>query len=181
MSLFGDFPDDEPVGGRPTRPKASPLDDESNPVRTTSTSLFADDVGDGRNSPWAFPTPKKNSARGSLVKQLLATDVPESYVDAYDDLLQSGARAGNGVSLDAAKELLVSSGLSEGERAKVLGTVLPGGADGGQESLERGEFNVLLALVGLAQEGEDITLDGVDERRRSQFPSNLAIEMLEHH
>jgi sorting nexin-8 len=26
---------------------------------------------------------------------------------------------------------------------------------------------VLIALVGLAQEGEDVTLDGVDERRKS--------------
>ena len=42
-------------------------------------------------------------------------------------------------------------------------------SSGGQLSdLGRTEFNVLLALIGLAQEHEDITLDGVDERRKSQ-------------
>ena len=35
-------------------------------------------------------------------------------------------------------------------------------------SLSRNEFNVLLALIGLAQEGEITSLDSVDERRRSK-------------
>ncbi|KAI0399884.1 hypothetical protein F4802DRAFT_587416 [Xylaria palmicola] len=38
---------------------------------------------------------------------------------------------------------------------------------GGEVSLGRDEFNVLLALIALAQEGEPVSLDSVDERRRN--------------
>jgi sorting nexin-8 len=39
--------------------------------------------------------------------------------------------------------------------------------------LGRGEFSVLLALVGLAQEGEDLTFDAVDDRRKSELALKL--------
>ncbi len=45
-----------------------------------------------------------------------------------------------------------------------MGIIAPGG---GEIALGRGEFSVLLALIGLAQEGDAISLDSVDERRRS--------------
>jgi sorting nexin-8 len=170
MSLFGD--DDVPA-----RTRSSGLfDDEPKTGRKQNSSLFADDFNDTGDSPWTFPTPKK-AARGSLVKTLLpATDVPESYVDAFDSLVSSGSGAGNGVSVDGVKEVLRGSGIDSAEQAKILETVLPAGQDSAA-GLGRGEFNVLFALIGLAQEGEDITLDGVDERRKSELdgPSHYTI------
>jgi len=161
MSLFGD--DD-----LPSRPKQSALfDDDPKPTSMAGSSLFADDFNDGANSPWAF-TPKK-AARGTLVKTLLpATDVPESYIDAYDALLALGDRMGAGISLAGAKKLLGESGLHADTQAKILDIVVHPGRDS-TAGFGRSEFNVLLALIGLAQEGEDVTLDSVDDRKRSEF------------
>ncbi|OCT44774.1 Sorting nexin mvp1 [Cladophialophora carrionii] len=156
MSLFGSSPTE-----------AAPLNSKSlfgdEPARAPAvSSLFADDGGD---SPWSMPTPKKN-ARQNLVKNLLpATDVPESYVDAYDAVLKANERTGVGIGLAGVKRLLQSSNLSEQEQSKILNFVIPGGQESAN-GVGRSEFNVLLALIGLGQEGEDITLDGVDERRR---------------
>ncbi|KAF1957941.1 hypothetical protein CC80DRAFT_491264 [Byssothecium circinans] len=157
MSLFGDE-------DQPSRPKQSSLfDDDPKPA---GNSLFADDLeGSGDDSPWGFPTPKK-AARGSLVKSLLpASDVPDSYIDAFDSLLEADGGAGNAISIDAIKELLGSSGLPSDTQDKILGIV----SQPGQQSsgAGRNEFNVLYALIGLAQEGDDVTLDSVDERKRN--------------
>lgn len=114
-----------------------------------------------------MPTPKK-AARRELVKNLLpATDVPESYIDAYDKLLESNNRVGAGVGLTGVKNILQSSELNATAQSQVLNLVVPGGQESAN-GLTRSEFNVLLALLGLGQEGEDMTLDGVDERRRSR-------------
>jgi hypothetical protein len=72
------------------------------------------------------------------------------------------------VRLAAAKKLLRDSGASEDAQAKILGIVTQPGQDHDDASLERNQFNVLFALLGLALEGDDITLDGVDERKRSE-------------
>ncbi|ORY19602.1 sorting nexin mvp1 [Clohesyomyces aquaticus] len=167
MSLFGD--DD-----LPSRPKQSSslFDDDPKPAAKPSNSLFADDFHSD-DSPWGFPTPKK-AARGSLVKSLLpASDVPDAYIDAFDRLLQSGDHAGSGISVEGAKKLLRDSKISDESQAKILDMV----SQPGQESagLGRSEFNVLFALVGLAQEGDDITLDSVDERKRNLPVPSIAL------
>ncbi|KAF2809231.1 sorting nexin mvp1 [Mytilinidion resinicola] len=159
MSLFGD--DDLPA-----RPKQSTLfDDEPKPAARSGSSLFTDDFNDAGDSPWGLPTPKK-AARGNLVKTLLGSgDVPESYVDAFDALIASGDRTGSGVSLAGVKKLLADSGLPADVQATIVGIVAQPGQDS-TAGFGRGEFNVLLALIGLAQEGEDVTLDSVDDHRR---------------
>jgi sorting nexin-8 len=157
MSLFGDFPDDPPA-----RTQKSTLFDSDRPANERSASnLFADEDAGG-DSPWAMPTPKK-AGRAQLVKTLLkGSEVPESYIDAFDKL----STAGDGVDIDAVNNLLVESGLGNDTRQRILGVVFPNGLS---DSIGRGEFSVFLALVGLALEGEDVTLDSVDERRRSRF------------
>jgi sorting nexin-8 len=163
MSLFGTSPPEAaPVSSKAN--SKSLFGDDAETAKTTTSSLFADDAGD--TSPWIMPTPKK-AARRELVKSLLpATDVPETYIDSYDTVLDSKDRVGAGVGLTGIKNILASSGLSAADQAKILNLVVPGGQES-TNGLGRSEFNVLLALIGLGQEGEDITLDGVDERRRS--------------
>lgn len=165
MSLFGDNDD---LAEPSSRPKPSPglFDDEPKPAQRNSNSLFADD-GFGDDSPWSFPTPKK-AGRGSLIKSLLpASDVPESYIEAFDTLLEADRSAGNHVSLAAARKLVDESGVPDDARARILDIVSQPGQEGA--GLGRNEFNVLFALIGLAQEGDDITLDSVDERKKSEF------------
>jgi sorting nexin-8 len=161
MSLFGD----EDVPSR-AKQSSSLFDDEAKPAGKTGNSLFADEI-DSNDSPWGLPTPKK-AGRGSLVKSLLpASSVPDLYIDAFDAILDAGDRAGNGISMEGAKKLLAESRVSRDAQAKILEIV----GQPGQESvgLGRNEFNVLFALIGLAQEGDDVTLDSVDERKKSQY------------
>ncbi|KAH7377767.1 sorting nexin mvp1 [Pyrenochaeta sp. MPI-SDFR-AT-0127] len=159
MSLFGE--DDLPSRAKQS---SSLFDDEPKPAGKTGNSLFADDL-DTTDSPWAFPSPKK-AARGALVKSLLpASDVPDSYIDAFDALLDAGSRQGNGISVEGVRKLLGESGVPSDTQSKILDVVLPSGQE--SAGLGRNEFNVVFALIGLAQEGEDITLDSVDERKKN--------------
>ncbi|KAJ5423324.1 hypothetical protein N7491_008540 [Penicillium cf. griseofulvum] len=163
MSLFGTSPED-PSAGDPSRSKSSLFADEP---ATGGSSLFADDDGGDSSSPWnAQNNTAKRTARRDLVRTLLPnTDVPESYIDAYDLILNTGDRVGSGIGLTSVREILSSSGLTATDQSKILNLV----ASGDHESFSgfgRGEFNVLLALVGLAQEGEDLSFDAVDDRRK---------------
>lgn len=156
MSLFGD---DEPAA--PSKSRISLFDDES-PAPGSKSSLFADD--EPTSSPWGLPTPKKASRRDLLKNLLPASDVPDSYIDIFDDLVKEGNSNGGKLKPEDVGKVLSAGGVNAEQANKIMSIVAP---SGGAE-LNRNEFNVLLALIGLAQEFEDITLDGVDERRRSK-------------
>lgn len=166
MSLFGSSPPEEPNESTPLG-KPQRLFEDDRTTGTANSSIFDDGDGSGP-SPWDMPTPRK-SAKGDMVKTLLpATSVPESYIDAFDTILDSGYRTGAGsITLAGAKRIFEGSGVNADEQARITNIVT-----GGQEpssGLGRNEFNVLVALTGLAQEHEEATLDGVDERRRSML------------
>lgn len=155
MSLFGDDTDTS------IRPKSSLFDDGAADKSKTSSSMFGDDTGaDGdESSPWGFTPSKKNTGRGNLVKSLLANaDVHDLYIDTFD-----GMQDGGSVSMSRARSFLRECKISQGQQDTICDVV---SSHGENTSLGRGEFNVLLALVGLAQEGEELSLDAVDERRR---------------
>ncbi len=166
MSLFGSSPDDSSLSAQPSRPnqKSSLFDDEQTPVGKPGSSLFDDESTNG-GSPWDMPTPKK-AGRSDLVKRLLpASDVPESYIDAFDALRETSYTAEGGqIGISGAKKLFEGCGLNTSEQDRILKLVTRGQDIG----LGRNEFNVLLALIGLSQENEEASLDAVDERRRSE-------------
>lgn len=176
MSLFGTSPDDPPSGegsgNRNSRTKSSLFsDDPAAPEGFgggSSSSLFNDDDADP-SSPWDNPAPKRAARRGrELVKSLLpASDVPEAYIDVYDVLLGDEEGGSGGVSVEGVTKMMESTGLDEDARGKIMGMV--GVEEYEENGLGRNEFNVLLALVGLALEGDDVTFDGVDERRKSEW------------
>ena len=166
MSLFGSSPEDSglSIPSARSNQKDSLFDNEQSSNTKGGSSLFDDGAANG-DSPWSMPTPKKAS-KSDLVKTLLpANDVPESYIDAFDTLVDSQPEAGVGkVQVSTAKKLFEDSDLNEAEQERILKLVT-----GGQNNaLSRSEFNVLLALMGLSQEGEEASsLDSVDERRKS--------------
>jgi hypothetical protein len=170
MSLFGTSP--EAAASETNSPRLSKpalFDDELTPsVARSGPTLFAGDSAADDHSPWDFPTAKR-AGRHELIKTLLpASDVPVSYIDAYDSILEfSGRGIGVGVSLTSIKEFFASSALKPSDQAQILDLVVPGGQES-PNGLERNEFNVLLALMGLAQEGEDLTFDAVDERKQQR-------------
>ena len=166
MSLFGSSPDDSSLSAQPARPdqKSSLFDDEQTPGAKSGNSLFEDEGTNG-GSPWDMPTPKK-AGRNDLVKRLLpASDVPESYIDAFDALRETNYKAEGGqIRIAGAQKLFEGIGLDTSEQDRILKLVTGGQGTG----LGRNEFNVLLALIGLSQESEEASLDSVDERRKSE-------------
>jgi sorting nexin-8 len=159
MSLFGE---EEPVAVTAAKSRSSLFDDDS--PAPSKSSLFADDEGPG-SSPWGMPTPKK-AGRGELIRSILpASDVPDFYIDTFDKTLSEDGSGGN-ISAAGVTKVLSAGSLGADEQSRIMSIL----SSGGQPSdLGRNEFNVLLALIGLAQEHEDITLDSVDERRKSRF------------
>jgi sorting nexin-8 len=169
MSLFGDSPpNDSPSFGDSSigQSRNSLFDDEGPLTRSTSDTLFNDDdLGSGRASPWDMPTPRKQQSRADLIRSLLAgVDVPDSYVEAFDHVVRDDGNAGM-VSPAGVSKTLAAAKLAADQQARVMSILAPSGEE---MDLNRDAFNVLLALVGLAQEGELVSLDGVDERRRSK-------------
>ncbi|UPL04027.1 hypothetical protein LCI18_014961 [Fusarium solani-melongenae] len=174
MSLFGTSPtDDNPALGSssgPTRGGSAGLFDDDVPSRPSSNSLFADDdVPHG--SPWGMPSPRKPQSRADLIRNLLpASDVPDTYIETFDTVVREDGTNGR-VTAGGIAKLFATARLGADAQARIMSLVAPGGGD---VTLDRNEFNVLLALVGLAQEGEVISLDGVDERRRHLPQPKLA-------
>lgn len=140
-------------------------DDEATATPSQPNSLFNDDdMGSGARSPWDMPTPRKQQTRADLLKSLLpASDVPDSYIDTFDVVVREDGSAGSNVSSRGVARTLAAAKLAADQQARINNIIMAGGED---VSLGRNEFNVLLALIGLAQEGENVSLDGVDERRR---------------
>lgn len=102
-----------------------------------------------------------------MIRNLLpASDVPDSYIETFDFLVRDEGSSGRATAAGIAK-LFANARLGPEAQTRIMSLVAPG--DGSDVSLGRNEFNVLLALVGLAQEGDIISLDSVDERRRSKF------------
>jgi sorting nexin-8 len=166
MSLFGE---DEPAPAAKSS-RLSLFDDEPSPAPGSKSSLFADDDGPGA-SPWGMPTPKK-AARGELIKNLLpASDVPDSYIDTFDDVTKGADNVGGKISVNGIAKVLSTANLGADDQSRIVSVISSGGQ---LTDLGRNEFNVLLALIGLAQEHEDITLDGVDERRKSGCSAAIA-------
>ena len=185
MSLFGTSPDDpsatkqsslfedRPTPGAGGSQSSLLADDRPAPAEGGShSSLFADDEADDTSSPWRLSTPKKPS-RSELVKSILpSSDVPELYIDIYDTLLESEG-LGSGVSLAGVRRVLEGSGLPAEVQSRILNITLPEGAENAEsaaDGVSQGQISVLLTLIGLAQEDDDVTLDGVDERKRSRWP-----------
>jgi sorting nexin-8 len=165
MSLFGD---ESPAPASKSRLSLFD-DDDASPAPGSKSSLFDDDNAPG-SSPWGIPTPKK-AARGDLIKSLLpASDVPDSYIDLFDNVVNGGNSVGGKISATGVTRVLSAGKLGADDQSRIMSLI---SSSGQLSDLSRNEFNVLLALIGLAQEHEDITLDGVDERRRSPcfFPN----------
>ncbi|KAH6612214.1 hypothetical protein B0J18DRAFT_75993 [Chaetomium sp. MPI-SDFR-AT-0129] len=176
MSLFGSSPSDESPDLHSSsnqfgNSRSSLFEDEPPMTRSTTTALFADDDNNGSDSPWDMPPPRKQQTRADVLRSLLpASEVPPSYIDAFDAVAaEEDGRAGAGrISNGGVARTLAAAKLGADDQARIMGIVAPGAESDEQEelSLDRNQFNVLLALIGLAQEGEGVSLDGVDERRR---------------
>lgn len=138
---------------------------------SNANSLFQDDFAGGSGgaggSPWDMPPPRKPKSRADLLRSLLpASDAPDSYIETFDSVVREDGSAGK-VSPGGLMRVLAAAKLNADAQAKIMSIIAPGGGE--EITLGRNEFNVFLGLIGLAQEGETVSLDGIDERRRSKF------------
>ncbi|KAK8063896.1 hypothetical protein PG996_008548 [Apiospora saccharicola] len=176
MSLFGASPPGESPAlsnSAMGRSRNSLFEEDGPMTRSTSDTLFddGDALGSERHSPWDLPTPRKQQSRADLIRNLLAgVEVPESYIEAYDYTLRENGRGGK-VSPAGVTTTLASAKLGADEQTRIMSILSP---QGEEVQLDRDSFNVLVALIGLAQEGETINLDGVDERRRNLPSTQLS-------
>lgn len=168
MSLFGEPEADESPSMHSSfaRSRQSLFDEESNNP-SNSNSIFQDDdvAGSGTASPWDMPTPRKQHSRADILRNLLpASDAPDSYIETFDSVVREDGSGGK-VTSGGVMRVLAAAKIGADDQARIMGIIAPGG---GEVALGRNEFNVFLGLVGLAQERETISLDGIDERRRSE-------------
>ncbi|BFZ64343.1 Sorting nexin mvp1 [Saitoella coloradoensis] len=148
MSLFGD----SARGG-----KTSLFGDDNDDItpKAASNSLFGTSNDD--HDPWGLPVPKSRK-RHDVGSLLNGVTLPHIYEEAF---VAANPRPSGILPLSSLRQILDCSHLAPHVLNKILTLVLPDDSEIG-----RGEFVVAMALVGLAQEGEDVSLDGVDERRK---------------
>ncbi|PHH61617.1 hypothetical protein CDD81_8132 [Ophiocordyceps australis] len=134
-----------------------------------SNGLFDDDASDSRHddsSPWDMPTPRRLQSRANVIGNMLpVSDVPTGYAEIFETVMRQDGQDGR-VTASAISKLFATSRLAPESQVRIM-SLLGQSDDGSDASLGPAEFNVLLALIGLAQEGEVISLDGVDERRKN--------------
>ncbi|KAK6350213.1 sorting nexin [Orbilia brochopaga] len=167
MSLFGS--DDHPPRARSSLFGADDDDDDaghSSPphaVAGVRSSLFDD--GLATSDPWTFtPRAKRSGSTTDMVKSVMrGAAVPNEYMSLYDTL----AEETGGVTVGRLETLLEASRVREGFWERILELVAGRNRKDGT-GVGREAFNVFLALVGLAEEGEeDLGFDAVDDRKRS--------------
>lgn len=151
MSLFGTSP-----------PGESPADSASRTLFTDdppkSSSLFDDDDDGDAASPWGAQSPRR--PRADTRSLLRPSDVPSSYIEVFDRVLEEDDGGGLGrIGAAGVGRVFAAGRVSAERREEILGIV------GAGEGMARNEFNVLLALVGLVQEGGRVSLEAVEERR----------------
>lgn len=178
MSLFGEPEADEnpSMTSSFARSRQSLFDEEDSNNPSNSNSIFQDDdvAGSGTASPWDMPTPRKQHSRADILRNLVpASDAPDSYIETFDSVVRENGSGGK-VASGGTMRVLAAAKISADDQARIMGIIAPGG---GEVALGRNEFNVFLGLIGLAQERETISLDGIDERRRSECPFRPALSL----
>ncbi|KAF3140816.1 Sorting nexin mvp1, partial [Orbilia oligospora] len=177
MSLFGSSPTD----ASPVRNRNGLFDDDdvghgsgsnnNNNSGGPRSSLFDDGLGGG--SPWSMPTPrnKRSESNSEMIRNVMrGATVPEEYIDLFDEILS----ATGAVTVGAMERLLGESQVKTSDWDRILDLIAGRNRDDGTV-VNREAFNVFLALVALAEDGDEyLGFDAVDDRKRSSFlPSSF--------
>ena len=147
MSLFGD---ETP----PARALFSPTFSDTN-----SPSLFDDEdaTANWNNSP---SRGRNQDVTSTLLTQQNAK-IPPAYESIYNTLMETFGGGAEVPARQAAEMVLDDAEVRGDKRDRIWGAVV-----GQKEVLGREEVWCLLALTGLAEmEGEEVTIDAVDDRR----------------
>lgn len=112
----------------------------------------------GKSDPWASPTP---GTGGKRISSLLANaTIPPIYTSLYDEIRD---RPSGKVSLEAFKSVLEKSELDHRQKERIMWVITHELAI--TDSIPHNVWNIAMALIGLAQLGEELDLDTVDAFR----------------
>lgn len=114
--------------------------------------LFGDDA-----DPW-LPSPRKKVDIGSLLND---ADIPDLYIDLFE-----AASRGNRLAMSELRQMMERANVTSSDQDRIAG-LLNAQSD---TTLTRGQANVAFLLIALAQQGETLSMDAVDDRKRSRLP-----------
>lgn len=132
------------------------------------STLFGSDRDHPVEDPWSNPSHHPAGLAGdkkSNVSQLLSdVIVPESYSASFNE----ASPVAGSVSVDALRDVLGRAELSAQIADKIVAIISQGNEP--LEAVDRGSWNVALALAGFSQRGSDeLNLDLVDFSRNCKF------------
>ncbi|KAK9478740.1 hypothetical protein V1514DRAFT_352046 [Lipomyces japonicus] len=171
MSLFGDDYESNSSGTRSSLfgdPEPTPRSSLATTATVRSAvSSSADRLFDNNDSdPWTLPVPRV-SQKPTLSSLLDNVVLPQVYTDSFNAERASNGGSGDGfLTVENVRHLVDKAGLSNDPRGdRIVELIIRNKPD---NRIDPGTWAVALALIGLAQEGdEDLNLDSVDSRRFS--------------
>ena len=152
MSLFGDDNDNDGVAVLPRSRKTHASSSGNNNRHSGASGLFGDDA-----DPW-LPSPRKKVEVGNMLD---GADIPDLYID----LFESAARA-NRLPITALNRMMAQARLSQDQQDSITSLLNLQH----NSNLSRGLANVAFLLIALAQQGEELSMDAIDDRKRGRLP-----------
>lgn len=113
-----------------------------------------------RDTDGSVPTPKQKK---HLSRVLANVDRPTAYDDIFNAYATNGV-----VTIASLQSLMSTANLAEHDKETVVSLVLPG--DASESNLDRSLTSVALVLIALAQKGEELSLDAVDDCKGRGLP-----------
>ncbi|KAI0999791.1 Sorting nexin [Podosphaera aphanis] len=163
MSLFGKSPEESnsAVG---SKPRNSLFDDDRispGPSSISKSSSVSEDNAASTSSPWGITSLLKETGQTEDIEALLPeTAIPEKYNQIFNSIPDRG-RSYNGNINKAGVYMIFSHAKLDKEDEESIQDLIFQGAS--PSELSRDKFNVLLALIGLAQNYSEISLEEVRE------------------
>ncbi|KKA30280.1 hypothetical protein TD95_003875 [Thielaviopsis punctulata] len=152
----------------------------------TTTSPSSSSSRSASPSPWSASSRRRTrpKSRAEIIRSMLPSATADSAVpDAYDslwaDALRDEARRRGELHVSmlgeqAVDEALDAAMVKDGAaRATIREIVVP---EAGDAFVGRGEYNVLLALIGLVQAGAEPTLEAHEHDNQAQLESEPAVD-----
>ncbi|KAK9450408.1 uncharacterized protein V1518DRAFT_413771 [Limtongia smithiae] len=158
-ALFGDVVPSRAARTAAVASARSTFSTVAKTVATASDSLFGGD--DGEADPWSLPTPRM-SQKPTIATLLSPANCPQAYRDSFS----AEGPINGALTTENVRHAIDRAGLSNSSSAaKIMDVVVRSKPD---NRIDLGTWCAVMAMIGLAQAGEDdINLDAVDSRRNS--------------
>ncbi|POS84348.1 hypothetical protein EPUL_003740, partial [Erysiphe pulchra] len=170
MSLFGTSPNDS-VRAVDRKPRNSLFDDDLSigpRDESKASSLSNENISESMSLIQKTQSVVEADSNAVISNLPFLTTVPESYDKIYELISKNSDNFKDKIKKETVKKILAESKLRPEDERSILEKVYQGAQP---SALTRHEFYVLLALIGQAQVHEEITLEGLYERKNLPVPN----------